>query len=69
MHLEQNPFFRKTITPWYDANPACWIMIGAMIPVFFYWPWPAWPWHGQIRNWLNMSGFPPHWQGCRFFWP
>lgn len=34
MHLEQNPFFRKTITPWYDANFACWIVMGVMIPVF-----------------------------------
>jgi hypothetical protein len=34
MHLDQNPFFRKTITPWYDANPACWLVIGVMIPVF-----------------------------------
>lgn len=27
MQLDQNPFFRKPITPWYDANPVCWLMV------------------------------------------
>lgn len=36
MHLDQNPVFRKIITPWYDANPACWIVMGLMIPVFLF---------------------------------
>ena len=30
MQLDQNPFFRKTITPWYDSNFACWVLIAAM---------------------------------------
>lgn len=33
MQLDQNPFFRKTITPWYDSNPACWILIVLMLLV------------------------------------
>ena len=27
MQLDQSPFFRKPITPWYDAGVACWIII------------------------------------------
>ncbi|MBW2654151.1 MAG: hypothetical protein JRC91_04220 [Deltaproteobacteria bacterium] len=27
MQLDKNPFFRKTITPWYDSNFACWTLI------------------------------------------
>jgi hypothetical protein len=36
MHLEQNLFFRKTITPWYDADTACWIVMGLMFLVFLF---------------------------------
>lgn len=36
MHLDKNPFFRKTITPWYDTNPACWIVMGFLFPVFVF---------------------------------
>ena len=28
MQLDQNPFFRKVITPWYDSNIACWMLVG-----------------------------------------
>lgn len=36
MQLDQNPFFRKTITPWYDSNPACWILISLLILVLIF---------------------------------
>ncbi len=36
MQLDQNPFFRKTITPWYDSNLACWIVMGGLIFVLFF---------------------------------
>lgn len=31
-----NPFFRKSITPWYDSNLACWWEMAAMIVVFAF---------------------------------
>lgn len=36
MQLDQNPFFRKAITPWYDSNVACWVLICGMVLVFFF---------------------------------
>jgi len=36
MQVDQNPSFRKTITPWYDSNFACWVLIGSMVPVFCF---------------------------------
>jgi hypothetical protein len=27
MQLDQNPFFRKQITSWYDSNFACWTIM------------------------------------------
>lgn len=36
MQLDQNPFFRKTITPWYDSNFACWVLIWSMVLVFCF---------------------------------
>ena len=36
MQLDQNPFFRKTITPWYDSTVACWMRIAAMTVVFCF---------------------------------
>ncbi|MDQ1268761.1 MAG: hypothetical protein QG618_65 [Thermodesulfobacteriota bacterium] len=36
MQLDQNPFFRKTITPWYDSNFACWVLICSMFLVFCF---------------------------------
>lgn len=27
MRLDQNPFFRKAIIPWYESNASCWIFI------------------------------------------
>lgn len=36
MQLDQNPFFRKAITPWYDSTFACWALIVAMVPVFCF---------------------------------
>lgn len=36
MQLDQNPFFRKAITPWYDSNPACWsLMVFLFIVLVF----------------------------------
>ena len=36
MQLDQNPFFRKAITPWYDSNFACWTLIIIMFFVFAF---------------------------------
>ena len=36
MQLDQNPFFRKAITSWYDSSLACWILIGMMFFVFVF---------------------------------
>ncbi|MBC2704710.1 hypothetical protein [Desulfobacula sp.] len=36
MQLDQNPFFRKTITPWYDSNFACWTLITILFFVFVF---------------------------------
>nr|WP_320016147.1 hypothetical protein [uncultured Desulfobacter sp.] len=36
MQLDQNPFFRKTITPWYDSNFACRVLIWSMVLVFCF---------------------------------
>ncbi|MBU1193294.1 MAG: hypothetical protein KKE62_18215 [Proteobacteria bacterium] len=36
MHLDQNPFFRKAITPWYDTNFSCWVLVGVMSLVFIF---------------------------------
>ncbi|MBU8911080.1 MAG: hypothetical protein KOO65_07420 [Desulfobacterales bacterium] len=36
MQLDQNPFFRKAITPWYDSNFACWSIIVIMFFVFVF---------------------------------
>jgi len=31
MRLDSNPIFRKMITPWYDSNTACWILITVLM--------------------------------------
>lgn len=36
MQLDQNPFFRKAITPWYDSNLSCWILIFMLCLVFAF---------------------------------
>jgi Na+/pantothenate symporter len=36
MQLDQNPFFRKTITSWYDSNFVCWTLIVVLIFVFVF---------------------------------
>lgn len=36
MQLDQNPFFRKAITPWYDSNFSCWVLIAAVVVVFAF---------------------------------
>ena len=36
MQLDQNPFFRKPITPWWDSSLACWILIVCMLVVFCF---------------------------------
>ena len=30
MRMDQNPFFRKIIVPWYDSDTACYIVIVCM---------------------------------------
>ena len=53
MQLDQNPFFRKTITPWYDSNFTCWVLIVAMIIVSAFAG-------GGIIVATNNQGFYPH---------
>jgi len=36
MQLDQNPFFRKTITTWYDSSFACWLLSIIMFFVFVF---------------------------------
>ena len=36
MQLDQNPFFRKAITSWYDSSFACWALIVMMLFVFVF---------------------------------
>jgi len=36
MQLDQNPFFRKPITSWYDSNFTCWTVMVLMIFVFIF---------------------------------
>ena len=36
MQLDQNPFFRKPITSWYDSNYVCWAMMVMMVFVFIF---------------------------------
>jgi len=36
MQLDQNPFFRKTITSWYDSNFVCWTIMVIMIFIFVF---------------------------------
>ena len=36
MQLDQNPSFRKLITPWYDSNFSCWCLIVFMILVLAF---------------------------------
>lgn len=36
MQLDHGPSFRKTITPWYDSNFSCWLLITSMILVFAF---------------------------------
>ncbi len=36
MQLDQNPFFRKPITSWYDSNFVCWTVMVVMIFVFIF---------------------------------
>jgi len=36
MRLDPNPLFRRAITPWYDSNAACWILLMAMLAVVLF---------------------------------
>jgi len=36
MRLDQSPFFRKTITSWYDSNFVCQTIIITMIFIFVF---------------------------------
>jgi hypothetical protein len=36
MDIYQQPFFRKTIVPWYDCNLICGVQIAIMILVFLF---------------------------------
>lgn len=34
--MDQNPFFRKIIVPWYDSDTACYIVIAGMGLIMFF---------------------------------
>jgi len=34
--MDQNPFFRKIIVPWYDSDTACYIVIVCMAIIIFF---------------------------------
>ena len=36
MRMDQNPFFRKIIVPWYDSDTACYIVIVCMAVIIFF---------------------------------
>ena len=36
MHLDQHPFFRKIIVPWYDSEKSCAVVIGFMVLVIVF---------------------------------
>jgi len=36
MRMDQNPFFRKIIVPWYDSDSACYIVIVCMGIIIFF---------------------------------
>jgi hypothetical protein len=36
MRLDQNPFFRKIILPWYDSDTACYIVIACMVIIILF---------------------------------
>ncbi len=36
MQLDQNPVFRKPITPWYDAGILCWTVVTGAVVIFAF---------------------------------
>ena len=36
MRMDQSPFFRKIIVPWYDSDTACYIVIACMAIIIFF---------------------------------
>jgi hypothetical protein len=36
MRLDPNPLFRRVITPWYDSELACWIVMLVMVVVVVF---------------------------------
>ncbi|MBF0203263.1 MAG: hypothetical protein HQK67_02885 [Desulfamplus sp.] len=36
MELDKSPFYRRIITPWYDSDVACWILILWSISVLIF---------------------------------
>ncbi len=36
MELETHQVYKKVITPWWDSNPACWILIGFLSLVLIF---------------------------------
>ena len=36
MRMDQNPFFRKIIVPWYDSGTSCYIVIVFMGIIIFF---------------------------------
>ncbi|MEW6671226.1 MAG: hypothetical protein AB1427_05945 [Thermodesulfobacteriota bacterium] len=35
-NMDQNPFFRKIIVPWYDSDTACYVVIVCMGIIMFF---------------------------------
>jgi hypothetical protein len=51
MRLDPNPMFRRIITPWYDSNLACWILLAIMLLVaLFSWAGIAAARHVPLYN-------------------
>lgn len=36
MKIDANPLFRRVITPWYDSNAACWIVLIFLVAVILF---------------------------------
>lgn len=36
MRIDPNPLFRKVITPWYDSNAACWVVLLFLVAVVLF---------------------------------
>jgi len=58
-HLQQSPFYRRQMTPWYDTNAVCWVLIICMLAVLGFALTGVWvartqsTYHGML--WVPLS--------------